>query len=176
MRSRILQYKNKLATYDLLTQFPVKKQNCMPTFSFVNVIIKNIQTSDLKQVCLNLVSIQLIGNSYVIFNSQKDSFNLTLRSNGINTYFILENLFLLGYKNKLKTLSLRKQASDQSRSTVRSKNFLSIIDFFALNSNFLKSVEKASNKHLSITFSYKITKAQSSETTIYFLKSLGLPF
>ncbi|MFD0834123.1 hypothetical protein [Mucilaginibacter boryungensis] len=168
MRSRILQYKNNLADYDLLTQFSIKNHNSMPTFSSLNVRVKNIQTSDIKQVCLNLISIQLVGNNHVVFSSQKDVSNLILKCNGINTYFILENLSLLGYKNNLKS-------DKNNKLTVHGKNFLNIIEYFASNSNFLKSLEKTSNKHLSIAFSYQLANSKNNEIALYFLKSLGFP-
>lgn len=141
----------------------------MPTFSSFNVRIKNIKTNDIKQVCLNLISIQLVGNNHVVCSSQRHVPNLTLKSNGVNTYFILENLFLLGYKNNLKS-------GKNNKLTVHSKNFLSIIEYFASNSNFLKSLEKTSNKHLSIVFSYQIINSKNNEIALYFLKSLGFPF
>nr|WKD83620.1 hypothetical protein [Neopyropia yezoensis] len=168
MRSRILQYKNNLADYDLLTQFSIKNHNSMPTFSSLNVRVKNIQINDIKQVCLNLISIQLVGNNHVVFSSQKDVSNLILKCNGINTYFILENLSLLVYKNNLKS-------DKNNKLTVHGKNFLNIIEYFASNSNFLKSLEKTSNKHLSIAFSYQLANSKNNEIALYFLKSLGFP-
>lgn len=176
MRSRIFQYKKNCTDYDLLTQFPIKNYNSMPTFSFFNVKIKNVQTSDIQQVCLNLISIQLVGNNHVMCRNQKDVSSLALKSNGINTYFILENLSLLAYKNKLSSILLRKRIPIQNQSTISSKNFFTTIEYFALNLNFLKSLEKIPNKDLSIIFSYQIVNSKNSDIILYFLKSLGFPF
>nr|AIB08155.1 hypothetical protein [Pyropia kanakaensis] len=170
MRSRILCYQKNVATYDFLTQFIVQNSNKTPTFSFSEIQIKNLRTNDTKQVCLNLVSIQLVGNNHVLCKSQKDILNLSLKSIGNHAYFVLENVVLLFYKNKL-----QKPFLSQNKLRVRGKNFINIVEYFTLDSKLLNFLENTSNKHLKIILSFQICNSKDTMTTLYFLKSLGFP-
>lgn len=176
MRSRILQYKNNLANYDLLTQFSIKNYNSMPTFSFLTIQIKNARFDDARQICLSLISIQLIVNNYVVYNGFKNIFSFTLKLSNFNTYFILENLSLIAYKNQLTNFSICKGNANQNKSMIKGKNFLSIVEYFLSDSNLLKILEKMANKDLSITFAYQIINSKNVNTSLYLVRSLGLPF
>nr|YP_010925365.1 hypothetical protein RMC00_mgp08 [Neoporphyra dentata]WKD83571.1 hypothetical protein [Neoporphyra dentata] len=176
MRSRIIQHKNDLVRYDFLTQYSIKNYSKMPNLSFLNIKIKNVQINDIKQICLNLVSIQLLGHNFLSCKRQKDVRSFTLQSTGINAYFVLENIALMSYKNKpVKNLSRQKFFSS-TRTIVYSKDFLSIIEYFSLDSKMLKLLEKTSTKHLKIIFSYQINNSTNSNAISYFLKSLGFPY
>nr|YP_009159738.1 hypothetical protein [Pyropia nitida]AKQ53244.1 hypothetical protein [Pyropia nitida] len=170
MRSRILCYQKNVATYDFLTQFLVKNPKNIPTFAFFKIKIKNLQTSDIKQVCLNLVAIQLVGNNYALCKNQKDVSSLSLKFIGNRSYFVLENIALLVYKNKIEKSSL-----SQNKWHGCGKNFLNIVEYFTLDIKFLKFLENTSNKHLKIIFSCQISNSNDSTTMLYFFKSLGFP-
>nr|AMN87289.1 hypothetical protein [Pyropia endiviifolia] len=170
MRSRILYFKMRMKFYDFLTQFTVKKPHGIPTLFSSEIKIQNLQPNDIKQVCLNLVSIQLVGNNYTLCKNQKDVFRVPCCSKDNHVYFGLENLALLIYKNKLEKISL-----SQNEWHMYGKNFLSLIEHFTLDLKFLKLLENTSNKHLKITFSCQISNSKASCTTAYFLKSLGFP-
>nr|QKZ95191.1 hypothetical protein [Pyropia pulchra] len=171
MRSRILQYERNLVFYDFLTQFSVKKPNKKPIFSLFTIKIQNLQINDIKQTCLNLVSIQLIGNNYVLCKSQQDISNLTLKVNGNNAYFVLENIALLACKTRVEKFTL-----SQNELRIRIKNFLNIVEYFTLDSKLLKFLENTPNKNLKLIFLCQFINSKNSSTILYFKKSLGVPF
>lgn len=174
MRSRISQHKNILVNYDFLTQFPIKTFNHIPVFSSCELQIRNIHASDLKQICLNLVSIQFAGNiaSKCVPNSVVC--DLKAKITGTNIYFIFESLILLAYKNRLQHSSKAYINTPKNTIVIHGKEFLSILEHFSHNSNLLKSLEKTANKHLKISILCQV-KHNSIFVNSYFLRSLGYP-
>nr|AHB35406.1 hypothetical protein [Neoporphyra perforata] len=176
VRSRTEQFKNNLVAYDFLTQYTSIKYDNLPILISLDIKIKNKPTGDTKQICLNLISLQLVGNHFVVCKSHKNVYNFTSRSTGMNAYLALENLALLAYKKNIMSPFSSKNSSRKSQSIVYSKNFLNIIEYFSLDSIILKLLEKTSTEHFKITFSYQVSSNADSDMVEYFLKSLGFPY
>nr|QYA17622.1 hypothetical protein [Porphyra crispata] len=176
MRSRIIQHRNNIVIYDFMTQHHIKNCNKVPIISFLDIKIKNMQIKDAKQTCLNLVAIQLLGNKFLLCKSQENIRNFSLKSTGINAYFILENIALIAYKKNILKMPLKQGFFNSSRSLVCNENFLRIIEYFSLDSKVLKLLEKTSSTPFKIIFSYQIKNSLNNNISLYFLKSLGFPY
>lgn len=176
MRSRIIQHKDKLVIFDLFTQYTIKTRNKIPTLSSLNIQIQNIKIKDIKQICLNLVVIQLLGNNFLLCQKQKDIRSFTLKSTGINAYIVLENIALVVYKKKVFRTRFKQKYSNNTYSMAHSKDFLSIVEYFSVDSKILKLLEKTSIAHVKIIFSYQINNSADNDIISYFFKSLGFPY
>nr|YP_006665887.1 hypothetical protein C320_mgp09 [Porphyra umbilicalis]AFC17790.1 hypothetical protein [Porphyra umbilicalis] len=176
MRSRILHYKKNLIDYDILTQFSVGNVKKLPDFDFYEAQLKSTSFNEVKNICLNLVAIQLLGNSYIDCASCLSTTNFKLRVTNKTKYFLLENIFLLSYKNVFKKFNYFKVIKSSNITTISCHDFLSVVEYFSVNSNFMKLMEKVKDKNLLIKMSYKIKIVDKKSINFYFLKSLGYPF
>nr|NP_049314.1 orf176 [Porphyra purpurea]AAD03117.1 orf176 [Porphyra purpurea] len=176
MRSRILNCKKTLVDYDILTQFPINRTKELPDFNFYEVQLKNVSCNDVKNICLNLVATQLIGNSSTTNTLYLPTTELKLRVTDKTKYFLIENIFLLSYKNLVKNFNSFGRNKSKSFSTISFSNFSRVVEYSSVHSNLMKSMEKETDKNSIIKIAYKISSSNKKSINLYFLKSLGYPF
>jgi len=176
MRSRILHYKNNFIDYDILTQFTVNNVKKLPDFDLYEIQLKNTSFNEVKNICLNLAAIQLLGNSYIDYGTCLSTISLKLRVTNKTKYFLLENILLISYKNAFKKINYFKVKKSPNITTIYCFDFLSVVEYFSGSSNFMKLMEKVKNKNLLIKMSYQINMVDKKSMNLYFLKSLGYPF
>nr|YP_010338871.1 hypothetical protein MW410_mgp18 [Bangia atropurpurea]UNJ18838.1 hypothetical protein [Bangia atropurpurea] len=176
MRSRILHYKKTIFSYDSLTQFEIKSFDTIPEFKLCEIQINKTLVNEAKHVCSNLAVIQLIGNSYSIFPSFHSANNLKLIIKNEAKYFLLESIFLLAYKNNFWKENSFQVNNSQRITIIKCHDFFKLIEYFSQYSNFLRLIEKITNKKSNIRIAYEIKPTQTKILNSYFLKSLGYPF
>ena len=176
MRSRILEYKKNIINYDILTQFTLKNCQHIPSLVASQIQIRETSLKEIKKICLYIIAIQLIGNKHAVCLINSSSVDIKLKLTGKNNYLLLENLLLLTYNNKIKK-TLKNQIDNPVEITVvHCRGILEVIESFSLYSNFLKLLEKTSNKDLNISVSYQFSPNEVKKLRDYFLRSLGLSF
>nr|YP_009132707.1 hypothetical protein [Bangia fuscopurpurea]AKA66472.1 hypothetical protein [Bangia fuscopurpurea] len=176
MRSRILEYKKNIINYDILTQFTLKRFQHTPSLVASQIQIRDTSLKDVKKICLYITAIQLIGNKHAACLINSNSIDIRLKLTGKNNYFLLENLLLLTYNNKVKKILGNQISNPVEVIVVHCRDISAVIESFSLYSNFLKLLEKISSKDLNISISYQFSFNNVEKLKNYLLRSLGYPF